>query len=92
MSLFAYLRGQNPGAAVLLCLRFHKAALGSGPERGRNALRRRLRFPLTVFPLILVLLLMILSSAPISPSNPDMAEPAGGEAAQSTTAGQGWVR
>lgn len=90
MPPFAYLGGQNPGAAVPLCSHFPKAALRSGPERGRNAPRRRLRFPLTVFPLILVLLLIILSSAPIRPSNPDIAEPAGGEAAQSTTAGQGW--
>lgn len=45
---------------------------------------------LTVFPLILVLLLIILSSAPIKPSKPDMAEPAEGEAAQSITTRQGW--
>lgn len=73
--------------AVLLCLHFHKAALGSRAECGKKAPRR---FTLTVFPLILVLLLIILSSAPIRPSKPDMAEPVGGEAAQSVTTRQGW--
>lgn len=36
------LERQNREVDVLLCLHFHKAALGSSAERGKKALRRRL--------------------------------------------------
>lgn len=75
-------------------LSFNTAALSSHVERVRKAFEATDRMiksqieTLTTLLLILGLLLMILSSAPIRPSKPDMAEPAGGEGARSITAEQ----